>query len=87
MVDGIWHIWTGPDHLLFIISLLLPAVLFRRQLIGSPPQLLPLPPPDAPIDTGWSPVPKLSRAMIELVKIVSGFTVSHSVTLTLSVLG
>ena len=33
------------------------------------------------------PVPKLSRAMIELIKVVSGFTVSHSVTLTLSVLG
>jgi len=54
MVDGIWHIWTGPDHLLFILSLLLPAVLFRKA---------------------------------GLIKVVSGFTVSHSVTLTLSVLG
>ncbi len=87
MVDGIWHIWTGPDHLLFILSLLLPAVLIRRVWVASPPQLLPLPPPDAPADTRWAPATSLWRAMIELIKVVSGFTVSHSVTLTLSVLG
>ncbi len=84
MVDGIWHIWTGPDHLLFIVSLLLPAVLYRRSL-QSPGQMPAI--PVASNDTGWIPVPKLSRAMIELIKVVSGFTVSHSVTLTLSVLG
>ena len=84
MVDGIWHIWTGPDHLLFILSLLLPAVLYRRSLIPSsqPPSI-----PAGSNDTGWVPVPRLSRAMIELIKVVSGFTVSHSATLTLSVLG
>lgn len=27
--EGIWHIWTGFDHLLFLITLLLPAVLVR----------------------------------------------------------
>jgi hypothetical protein len=84
MVDGIWHIWTGPDHLLFILSLLLPAVLYRRSQLSA--QRMPLPAASA-ADTGWVPVPKLSRAMIELIKVVSGFTVSHSVTLTLSVLG
>ncbi|MGH7107954.1 MAG: HupE/UreJ family protein, partial [Acetobacteraceae bacterium] len=31
VIDGIWHIWTGIDHLLFIISLLLPAVMMRRR--------------------------------------------------------
>jgi hypothetical protein len=93
MVDGIWHIWTGPDHLLFILSLLLPAVLYRtrKPLAGAPLQsnaLLhgPLSEP-APSETGWAPVPSLWRAMLELIKVVSGFTVSHSVTLTLSVLG
>lgn len=81
VVDGVWHIWTGPDHLLFILSLLLPAVLYRSakaSAIGLQP---------VASDTGWVPVPKLSRAMLELIKVVSGFTVSHSVTLTLSVLG
>ena len=28
---GVWHIWTGYDHMLFLLSLLLPAVLQRRQ--------------------------------------------------------
>ncbi len=69
-VNGVWHIWTGPDHLLFIFSLLLPAVLLRRR--GAP---------------AWTPVPRLRSSMWELVKVVSAFTVAHSATLTLSVLG
>jgi hypothetical protein len=28
--DGVWHIWLGFDHILFLLSLLLPAVLMRR---------------------------------------------------------
>jgi hypothetical protein len=28
--EGIWHIWTGYDHMLFLIALLLPGVLRRR---------------------------------------------------------
>jgi hypothetical protein len=28
--DGVWHIWLGFDHILFLLSLLLPAVLLRR---------------------------------------------------------
>lgn len=85
VVDGIWHIWTGPDHLLFILSLLLPAVLIRR---GSPQaQALSVAPAQALDDTDWLPAPRLRGAMLELVKVISGFTVSHSVTLTLAVLG
>ena len=30
LVDGMWHIWIGYDHILFLLSLLLPAVLVRR---------------------------------------------------------
>lgn len=29
--DGVWHIWTGYDHLLFLLSLLLPAVARRER--------------------------------------------------------
>lgn len=89
MVDGIWHIWTGPDHLLFIMSLLLPAVLYRRSTVtANQSPLTPVPLQLASHgDTGWIPVPRLSRAMLELIKVVSGFTVSHSVTLTLAVYG
>lgn len=28
--EGIWHIWLGYDHLLFLLTLLLPAVLVRN---------------------------------------------------------
>lgn len=30
LVEGIWHIWIGYDHILFLLSLLLPAVLVHR---------------------------------------------------------
>lgn len=76
VVDGLWHIWTGPDHLLFIASLLLPAVLICRRR------------PRSLFDGGeWQPVERFWPAALELIKVISGFTVSHSVTLSLSVLG
>jgi len=28
--EGVWHIWTGYDHMLFLLSLLLPAVFVRE---------------------------------------------------------
>jgi len=34
--DGIWHIWTGADHILFLLSLLLPSVLRRRGTAWQP---------------------------------------------------
>ncbi len=33
--EGVWHIWTGFDHILFLLSLLLPAVLVRSTIPGS----------------------------------------------------
>jgi len=76
VIDGLWHIWTGPDHLLFILSLLLPSVLICRRR------------PRTPFEPGvWQPVDRFWPAALELVKVISGFTVSHSVTLSLSVLG
>lgn len=68
--DGMWHIWQGFDHMLFILSLLLPSVLVRRA-----------------VRRAWAPVERLRPAFIEIVKIISAFTVSHSLTLTLAVLG
>lgn len=81
MNDGIWHIWTGPDHLLFIFSLLLPAVLFRREKGSAQNSQA------QSFQSDWLPAPRLGSALIELIKVVSAFTFSHSVTLTLSVLG
>ncbi len=30
VIEGVWHIWIGYDHILFLLALLLPAVLVRR---------------------------------------------------------
>jgi len=65
--DGMHHIWIGYDHMLFLISLLLPAVLIRRQ-------------------RAWQPVPSLKSALLGVFAVVTAFTVSHSITLTLAAL-
>ena len=62
---GIWHIWSGIDHLLFLLSLLLPAVLVRRQ-------------------NRWVAVPMAAPAFANIVKVVTAFTLAHSITLSLA---
>jgi hypothetical protein len=64
---GIWHIWSGYDHLLFLLSLLLPAVLLRR-------------------DGHWEPVAEARPAFINILKVVTAFTLAHSITLSLAAL-
>ncbi|MEO7392134.1 MAG: HupE/UreJ family protein [Ramlibacter sp.] len=68
LVDGTWHIWIGYDHILFLLSLLLPAVLVRRA--GQ-----------------WEPAPSLKGSLLEVLKVVTAFTLAHSITLTLAALG
>jgi hypothetical protein len=66
--EGVWHIWIGFDHILFLLSLLLPAVLTREPL-------------------GWRPVHGFRPAFMDVFKIVTSFTVAHSITLSLATLG
>ena len=66
--EGVWHIWTGFDHILFLLALLLPSVLQ----------------PDA---DGWRVVDRFRPALINVLKIVTAFTVAHSITLSLATLG
>lgn len=68
VLEGIWHIWIGFDHILFLVALLLPAVLVRGA-------------------QGWLPSGSLRAASIEVLKVVTAFTVAHSITLSLAVLG
>ena len=65
--EGIWHIWTGFDHVLFLVSLLLPAVLVLR-------------------NKRWEPAPRFGGAFVEVLKIVTAFTLAHSITLSLAAL-
>jgi hypothetical protein len=62
---GIWHIWSGIDHLLFLLSLLLPAVLLRR-------------------GHRWQAVPQAAPAFFNILKVVTAFTLAHSITLSLA---
>ncbi len=66
--EGVWHIWIGFDHILFLIALLLPAV-FRQSTAG-----------------GWEGVDRFRPALINVLKIVTAFTVAHSITLSLAAL-
>ena len=66
--EGVWHIWIGFDHILFLLALLLPAVVVRR-------------------DNRWQAVSAFKPAFWAVLKIVTAFTLAHSITLTLATLG
>lgn len=68
LFNGVEHIWVGYDHILFLVSLLLPAVLLRSK-------------------GRWLPVARLRDALIDVLAVVTAFTLSHSLTLTLAALG
>jgi HupE/UreJ protein len=57
--EGVWHIWIGIDHVLFLLSLLLPAVLLAT---------------------------RFAPAFWDVLKVVTAFTVAHSITLALAAL-
>jgi len=66
--EGVWHIWIGFDHILFLLALLLPAVLYRSK-------------------KHWEAVTSFRPALIDVLKIVTAFTLAHSITLSLATLG
>ena len=66
--EGVWHIWVGYDHILFLLSLLLPAALVWQ-------------------GKRWQPAPALHAPTLDVVRTVTGFTVAHSITLSLAALG
>lgn len=98
LTDGIWHIWTGVDHIMFLLSLLLPAVLIRRRLDDDGPGLRSR---AALADSSgallalsshapryrWEAVDSFWPACVDVIKIVTAFSISHSFTLSLAVLG
>jgi hypothetical protein len=66
--EGVWHIWIGFDHILFLLSLLLPAVLVW-------------------VKPRWEAASSFKGAFWEVAKVVTAFTVAHSITLSLATLG
>lgn len=63
LYQGAWHIWAGFDHLLFLLCLLLPAVVYRSR-------------------SGWQVADSGRRAAIDLIRIITAFTVAHATSLT-----
>lgn len=84
--QGVWHIWIGLDHILFLLALILPSVVRRWN--------------DSRIDSAnkpemeirqtkfitwdWFPVKRFRPAFIYIVKVVTFFTIAHTITLSLA---
>ncbi|MFG6488901.1 HupE/UreJ family protein [Roseateles sp. BYS78W] len=68
VVEGMAHIASGLDHVLFLVTLLLVAV-WRRD------------------GAGWAPRASARSAFVETLKLVTAFTVAHSITLGLAASG
>jgi len=66
--QGVWHIWIGFDHVLFLLALLLPAVLTYE-------------------GGRWQAVARFGPAFWDVARVVTSFTVAHSITLSLAALG
>jgi hypothetical protein len=75
LVEGVFHIWIGIDHILFLVALLLPAVLLRQA--------------SGPLQgaAAWQPAGNFRAPFLEVLKVVTAFTLAHSITLTAATLG
>jgi hypothetical protein len=71
--EGVWHIWIGLDHVLFLIALLLPAVYRRRTSPGTA--------------AGWVAADGFRTVLVDVLEIVTAFTLAHSITLVISTVG
>lgn len=67
LTEGVWHIWMGYDHILFLLCLLLPTVVRKTP-------------------TGWVQNDRFNNTLWQVGKIVTAFTIAHSITLALGVL-
>ena len=64
---GVFHIWTGFDHVLFLLALLFPSVLSWQ-------------------NGKWEVSANFRAAFFNVLKVVTAFTLAHSVTLSLAAL-
>ncbi len=71
--QGVWHIWIGLDHILFLLALILPSVVRRRKNNNNAYSIY-----------GWEPVMTFKAAFFYIIKVVTFFTIAHTITLTLA---
>ena len=85
--QGIYHIWIGLDHILFLLALILPSVVRRRGYStesvsnsSSDAQVV----PSGFIIWNWFPVPNFKPAFLYIIKVITFFTIAHTITLSLA---
>lgn len=70
LIEGVWHIWIGVDHIVFLLSLLVLApLLAARQPVHR-----------------WRGAELPKPVVMDVLAVVTAFTVAHSITLGLSVM-
>ena len=70
LLEGIWHIWIGIDHICFLLSLLVLApLLAARQPVHR-----------------WRGAELPKPVVMDVLAVVTAFTVAHSITLGMSVM-
>lgn len=82
--EGAFHIWSGPDHLLFLLCLLLPGLGLaapRRAVLSAESAVS-----AAPETAGTSQHSGLRTVGMYALKVVTAFTLSHSITLAAAAL-
>lgn len=81
--QGVLHTVLGYDHVLFLLALLMTAVMIRNQPQGQVPSAG----TRLTFEDSWKPVLSFKAAFWNVIKIATLFTLSHSITLSLTVLG
>jgi hypothetical protein len=71
VVEGVWHIWIGIDHIAFLLSLLVLAPLepSRQRVVH------------------WQGATRARSVLLDVLSVVTAFTVAHSITLGLTITG
>ena len=74
--QGVWHIWIGIDHILFLLALILPSVVRRVWTKNEGT--------DEERKWKWQAVNKFKPAFWYIIKIITFFTIAHTITLSLA---
>ena len=81
--EGIRHIWIGIDHILFLVTLLLASVLVKQR-VEEEQETAEKGEGEVESRYEWLPVHGFRGAFWNVFKIVTIFTIAHSITLALA---
>lgn len=89
--EGAKHIWEGPDHLLFLLTLLLPGLLLWGARVVDADQRLPSEVDQSSAtssaDSSSAAAGSHRAAWVFALKVITAFTLAHSITLAMATLG